>query len=128
MRRRLLMNTQKVRSTNLIVLSECGAGSLPDGTKADGITRLQTDFIKVDASLAYYHTFSRNLNDGTQEYNNKIALYDSNKEFFQVRQLTANVEHGTVLSISLQENTAYVKFNFNAKQDNPYFGESPNGI
>lgn len=114
-------------SDNLIVLSECGAGSLPDGAIADGTTMLATTFIEVEPT-SYYYNFIKTLPSGNKMYTQKIYCYDENQTYisgaiFSTGDGTNGI--GVVdLSLDRYSGVKYVRCIFSAEWTNPYLGLS----
>lgn len=129
LRRRKMINNEKESSNqNLIVLNECTDGEkMPDGATAVKGKYLVTPFIEVDNRAEYYHNFSRNLYDGTIEWNQKLYMYDENKKYLKNTALNGNEPAGTMIKISILDNTKYVRILFRTLNNNPYFGDSENG-
>ena len=113
-------------SDNLIVLSECGSGTLKDGSSANGVDMLVTPYIKVDPTKLYYTNINKTLNDGTNTWNQKLELYTADQARIRTVQLNYNNDYGVITEIQdIKNNSAeYVRILFSVKNDNPYFGES----
>lgn len=113
-------------SDNLIVLSECGSGTLKDGSSANGVDMLVTPYIKVDPTKLYYTNINKTLNDGTNIWNQKLELYTADQARIRTIQLNYNNDYGVITEIpNIKDDSAeYVRILFNVKNDNPYFGES----
>lgn len=128
-RRRMISNEKKGSNPNLIILSECTDGEkMPDGATAVKGKYLVTPFMEVDNRAEYYHNFSRNLYDGTMEWNQKLYMYDENKKYLKNTALNGNEPAGAKIKISILDGVRYVRVLFRAENNNPYFGGSENGV
>lgn len=128
-RRRMISNEKKGSNPNLIILSECTDGEkMPDGATAVKGKYLVTPFIEVDNRAEYYHNFSRNLYDGTIEWNQKLYMYDENKKYLKNTALNGNEPAEAKIKISILDGVRYVRVLFRAENNNPYFGGSENGV
>lgn len=109
---------------NLIALSECTSGneSMPDGAKVIEGEFLVTPFLEVDGSLIYKTNINRNLPTGSQYFNQKCYMYDSDKTYIRVLPMNANVSYGEMSDFGLDATAKYVRIMFKVENENPYFG------
>lgn len=72
-------------------------------------------------------TDGEKMPDGTIEWNQKLYMYDENKKYLKNTALNGNEPAGTMIKISILDNTKYVRILFRTLNNNPYFGDSENG-
>ena len=106
------------------ILSETGAGGLPDGTSVDGSIKSITPFITVEPNTTYKFNLHEYIPDGCYSYELKLSTYTKDKT--HIKTTVYALYNAT--SFTTQENAYFVKIMFFTGHPNPYFGLSGNLI